>query len=138
MVHYIAAFLPALADHTRVLMKLTTKNFENNFPAWIPKYQVVFNAIKQTVTSQDCLTTIDFSKMPQYKIFITTDASNKFSGTVLSFGPSGETVHPVAFNSMTFKNAELNYPVHEKELLAVIHALKKWRVDLLEVFIVLH
>lgn len=32
---------------------------------------------------------------------------------------------------MTFKGAELNYPVHEKELLSVIRALKKWRSDLL-------
>lgn len=42
-----------------------------------------------------------------------------------------ETAWPVAFNSMTFKNAELNYPVHKKELLAIIRALKKWHVDLL-------
>lgn len=33
------------------------------------------------------------------------------------------TARPVAFDSMTFKGAELNYPVHEKELLAIIHAL---------------
>jgi len=32
---------------------------------------------------------------------------------------------------MTFKGAELNYPVHKKELLAIIQALKKWHVDLL-------
>jgi hypothetical protein len=38
---------------------------------------------------------------------------------------------PVAFDSMQLKSAELNYPVHEKELLAIIHVLKKWRTDLL-------
>lgn len=32
---------------------------------------------------------------------------------------------------MTFKGSELNYPVHEKELLAIIRALKKWQIDLL-------
>jgi hypothetical protein len=69
--------------------------------------------------------------MPDYKRFITTEASDKCSGAVLSFGPSWETPRPVAIDSMTFKNAELNYPVHEKELLAIICALKKWRVDLL-------
>jgi hypothetical protein len=32
---------------------------------------------------------------------------------------------------MQLKGAEKNYPVHEKELLAVICALKKWRSDLI-------
>ena len=48
------------------------------------------------------------------------------SGAVLSFGETWELAKPVAFDSMTFKGAELNYPVHEKELLAIIRALKKW------------
>ncbi len=32
---------------------------------------------------------------------------------------------------MQLSGAQLNYPVHEKELLAIICALKKWRTDLL-------
>jgi RNase H-like domain found in reverse transcriptase len=36
----------------------------------------------------------------------------------------------VAFDSTTFKGAKLDYPVHEKELLAIIHVLKKWQTDL--------
>jgi hypothetical protein len=69
--------------------------------------------------------------MPNYKIYVTTDASDTCSGTVLSFGPSWEAAHPVAFDSSTFKDTELNYPVHKKELLAVIRALKKWWSDLI-------
>ena len=50
---------------------------------------------------------------------------------VLSFGPTWETACPVAFDSKTLKGAEHNYPVHEKELLAVICAIHKWKVDLI-------
>jgi hypothetical protein len=32
---------------------------------------------------------------------------------------------------MQLRGTELNYPIHEKELLAIIRALKKWRADLL-------
>ena len=64
--------------------------------------------------------------MPEFKIFVTTDASDLCSGAVLSFGETWETARPVAFDSMTFKGAELNYPVHEKELLAIKEALRTW------------
>ena len=71
--------------------------------------------------------------MPDYKIYVTTDASDLGSGVVLSFGKNWETAQPVAFESMMFKGAQLNYPVHENEILAIIRALTKWRVDLLGV-----
>ena len=124
LVRYIAVFLPSLADHTGILTELMMKDSENNFPPWAPKYQIAFDVIKAIVTSCECLTTIDFTKMPDYKIFVTTDASDRRSGAVLSFGHTWESARPVAFDSMTFKGAELNYPVHEKELLAVILPLK--------------
>jgi hypothetical protein len=69
--------------------------------------------------------------MPENKIYLITDASDLRSGAVLFFGPTWETARPVAFDSMTFKGPELNYPVHEKELLAIIRSLKKWRSDLI-------
>ena len=133
LVRYIAIFLPKLADHTAILNELTHKEFEKNFPTWLPKHQLAFDAIKELVTSRECLTTIDLNKLNTHKIFVTTDASDVCSGAVLSFGETWETARPVAFESTTFKGAELNYPVHEKEMLAIIRALKKWRSDLIGV-----
>lgn len=46
LVHYIASFLPALADHTGVLTELTTKEAERSFPSWMPRYQKAFDEIK--------------------------------------------------------------------------------------------
>jgi hypothetical protein len=109
------------------------KECNKNFPDWTERHETAFTKIKEAVVSRECLTTIDFDLMPDHKIFVTTDASDFQSGAVLSFGLSWETARPVAFDSMTFKGAELNYPVHEKEMLAIIRALQKWWSDLVGV-----
>lgn len=129
LVRYLASFLPNLATHTALLTRLTTAEANRSFPMWTSEHQFAFEAIKAIVVSRDCLTTIDHSDTTK-KIFVTTDASDFRSGAVLSFGDTWETARPVAFDSMTFKGAELNYPVHEKEMLAIIRALRKWRADL--------
>jgi len=36
-----------------------------------------------------------------------------------------EDTHPIAFHSRTFSKIELNYNVHNKELLAIFEAFKK-------------
>ena len=38
-----------------------------------------------------------------------------------------EAMHPVAFDGRKLRGAELNYPTHEKELLAIKEALVKWK-----------
>jgi len=131
LVRYLNAFLPKLAIQSEILDRLTWKDCDKNFPEWTQKYQNAFDAIKSIVVSRECLTIIDHSKMPKNKIFVTTDASERATGAILSFGPTWEKARPVAFESMTLKGAELNYPVHEKELLAILRALRKWKVDLL-------
>ena len=62
---------------------------------------------------------------------MTCDASDWRTGAVLSWGETWETACPVAFESWQLKPAEKNYPTHEKELLAIVQALRKWRSDLL-------
>ena len=80
-----------------------------------------------TLVSWECLTVVDHKKLDTHKIFLMTDTSNTATGAVLSFGTSWETAHPIAFNSKALKDAELNYPVqqHEKELLAILHGIRK-------------
>jgi len=131
LVRYLNAFLPKLAIQSNILNRLTWKDCNESFPEWTERYQDAFDMIKRIVVSRECLTIIDHTKTPELKIFVTTDASERATGAVLSFGKTWETARPVAFDSMTLKGAELNYPVHEKELLAILRALRKWKVDLM-------
>ncbi|MBW0590870.1 hypothetical protein O181_130585, partial [Austropuccinia psidii MF-1] len=43
---------------------------------------------------------------------------------------SDSVKHPIAFNSRKLIPAELNYEVHDKELLGIVWALKRWRAFL--------
>jgi hypothetical protein len=131
LVRYIAVFLPKLAEFTAVLTPLTVKSFDKCFPEWTAEHQTAFDAIKGLVVGHECLTVIDHANPGDNKIFVTTDASDLCTGAVLSWGPTWESARPVAFDSMQLNDAQKRYPVHEKELLAIIRALKKWRADLL-------
>jgi hypothetical protein len=76
-----------------------------------------------------------FSKAPLLRVYdaeltcrVSTDASDKALGGVLEqLFPDSNKWHPIAFESRKLIPAELNYPVHEKELLAIVHCLKVWR-----------
>lgn len=133
LVRFMDKFLPHLARFTVELTPLTTKDAEREWPGWSARHQVAFDGIKKLVTSSDCLTVIDYDDLENNSIFVHTDASDWATGATLSFGPTRETARPVAFDSMQLDTAQLNYPVHEKELLAIVRALHKWRLDLLGV-----
>jgi len=59
---------------------------------------------------------------------IEADSSDFASGAVLSQQlPREEKWHLVAFYSKFLSLVERNYEIHDKEMLAIIHALKEWR-----------
>ena len=58
--------------------------------------------------------------------FVMTDASLTASGGVLMQKDSNGDLHPYAYHSATFSPAERNYDIYDRELLAIIQALKEW------------
>lgn len=131
LVRFIAGFLENLAEYTRKLTPLTKSVCNKSFPPWSVEHEEAFQQIKRLVTSREVLMTIDHENPGEDRIFLTCDTSDWRSGAILSWGKSLATSRPVAFESQAFTGPELNYPVHEKELLAIVRALKKWRADCL-------
>lgn len=131
LIWYLDQFLPHLTDHTCILAPLTTKSSEPEWPGWTNIHQESFNAIKCLVVSWDCLMTIDHNDLKDNKVFVTCNVSDWCTGAMLSVGPTPQNAWPVVFNSMQLQSAQLNYPVHEKELLAIVCTLKKWCIKLL-------
>jgi len=56
-----------------------------------------------------------------------TDASDYALATILSIMTKDNEIHPVVFYSWMFSTLELNYDVHNKELLAIFETFKIWQ-----------
>ena len=56
-----------------------------------------------------------------------TDTSDYALATILSIVNEENEVHLVAFHFHTFSMVELNYNMHDKELLAIFEAFKIWQ-----------
>jgi len=60
-------------------------------------------------------------------LVVETDASDYALAAIISMQTLEGKIHPIAFHSRTFTGAELNYNVHDKELMAIFEAFKCWR-----------
>jgi hypothetical protein len=89
---------------------------------WNEDREKSFQELKQHLTSAPVLLLPD----PTKPFSVTADASDLAIGAVLSQN-QGKGEQPVAYESRKLSPAEINYPIHEKELLAIVHALKLWR-----------
>ena len=89
---------------------------------WGVKQQQAFDDMKKAVTNAPVLI------LPNVNLpyTVTTDASDYAIGATLS-QDHGNGLQPIAFLSKKFLPAESNYVVHDKEMLAIICALKEWR-----------
>ncbi|MBW0566811.1 hypothetical protein O181_106526 [Austropuccinia psidii MF-1] len=85
-----------------------------------------FYQLKEAFTISPILSHFD----PSLPTIVDTDASDYALGAVLSqVSDSGK--HPIAFDSYKLLPEELNYEIHEKELLGIGWALKLWTAFLL-------
>ncbi|GJP69759.1 hypothetical protein CLOP_g773 [Closterium sp. NIES-67] len=94
---------------------------------WEPKHQEAMEQLKQALTSAPVLILPD----PERDSVIEADASDQAVGAVL-MQDQGNGLQPIAYLSKKLHGAELNYPIHDKEALAIVIAFKAWRCYLEE------
>uniref|UniRef100_A0A3B3H730 Gypsy retrotransposon integrase-like protein 1 n=1 Tax=Oryzias latipes TaxID=8090 RepID=A0A3B3H730_ORYLA len=91
--------------------------------SWNQRAESAFKDLKNRFTSAPVLVVPD----PSRQFIVEVDASDTGIGAVLSQRSLDNKVHPCAFYSRRLSNAEMNYHVGEKELLAIKEALEEWR-----------
>ncbi|KAG2945356.1 hypothetical protein PC119_g14866 [Phytophthora cactorum] len=95
--------------------------------SWRPEHQAAFDAVKTCLSIAPVLMLPDHSK----PFHVVCDASDFAIGCALmQFDDEGRE-RVVSYQSRQLKPAERNYPVHDKDLLAMRYALIKFRVYLL-------
>lgn len=111
-----------IANFSQIALPMTELLKESQEWNWNKRVEMSFRQLQQAMSKAPVLASPD----PTGKFIVTTDASDFAIGAALSQQfDSGE--RPIAFYSKKLSSAEVNYAVHEKELLAVIQALKEWR-----------
>jgi len=110
-------FISNYAELTSPLTGLTRKNEPWN---WTIDCQLAFDTLKEAFT----IVLILGHWSPDSPMILEMNASDHALVAILSTQIAGE-VHPIAFHSRTFSLAEINYNVHNKELLAIVETFKK-------------
>ncbi|KAJ1596241.1 hypothetical protein NDA14_001923 [Ustilago hordei] len=91
--------------------------------AWHNDAQHAFEQLRSAFGTDTILRHFD----PTRPIIVETDASDFAVAAVLSQSFDQGTRHPIAFFSKKLDPAQLNYPIFDKEMFAIVAAFKHWR-----------
>ena len=104
--------------YSEMVLPLTEMTQHKTPTIWDEKAEEAFQNLKNAIINAPVLKHPELDK--PFKVVC--DASNFASGAILM-----QDGHPVGFSSKKFSKAEKNYTTTERELLAIIHALKLYR-----------
>jgi hypothetical protein len=116
---YYRRFIAGFSSIAAPLHHLSSKKVQW---VWGKGEQTAFEQLKQAMVSAPVLAAPDWER----PFTVTTDASDFAIGAVLSQG-EGLDCRPVSFLSRKMNEAETHYETHDRELLGVVYALRKWR-----------
>src|ERR1700712_2354959 len=117
--NFYRRFIEGYSKLTRPLTDLTKKS--EKF-VWSDECQRVFQELKDRFTSAPILRHFD----PVLPTIVECDASDFAIGAVLS-QKTEVRLHPITFHSRKLNKHEINYDIHDKEMLAIVSAFKTWR-----------
>ncbi|WVZ75668.1 hypothetical protein U9M48_023703, partial [Paspalum notatum var. saurae] len=116
---YYRRFIKDFSKTAKPMTSLTKKNAKYT---WSPNCEEAFQSLKRSLTTAPVLAQPDVAK--PFDVYC--DASGNGLGCVLM-----QEGRVVAYASRQLRKHEANYPTHDLELAAVVHALKIWRHYLL-------
>ena len=105
-------------DFSRIASPMTRLTRKGERFVWAEDCELVFQELKKRLTSAPVL----IQPEPGVRYAVYCDASHEGLGCVLM-----QANQVVEYGSRQLKDNEKNYPTHDLELAAVIHALKIWR-----------
>ncbi|KAM7284976.1 uncharacterized protein ISCGN_031970 [Ixodes scapularis] len=123
MLTFYAKFLPSMSTLLAPLYRLLEKNSRWQ---WKQPQEIAFNRAKQRLKEAKVLVHFD----PAKELKLESDASPYGLGAVL-FHTSGNVHKPIGFRSRTLTQAERNYSQLEREALALVFGVTKFRDYLL-------
>lgn len=118
----LAGYYRRFVAHFRIIAQPLHAMLEKDNFIWTPQATDVFHQLKTAVTMAPILAMPDFTKPFNLK----ANASRLGIGAVLS-----QEKHPIAFLSKTFSTRNQILSVYDKEMLAILYAVEKWRPYLL-------
>lgn len=115
-------FIPCYSKIAGPLTALTGKNVPFS---WTKDAGASFEALKKKFCEAPVLASWD----PSLSTFLETDCSGYAIGGALLQEKDGVR-RPVGFFSKKLNQAEINYDIHDKEMLAVVSGVKFWAPEL--------
>ena len=111
-----------IRDYSKITTPLSSLTRKEKEWEWGDKQQEAFDTLKTAMITEPILQHLD----PQRAVTIETDASDYAIGAIYSQPDKNGILHAVAYYSRKLKDPECNYDIHDKELLAIVDALRKW------------
>ncbi|KAH9263501.1 hypothetical protein BASA83_013098 [Batrachochytrium salamandrivorans] len=118
--NFYRALVSGYSDITCHLTKLLKKDVPFS---WGPEQEASFKKLKDAFAQPGFLA----HPNDEQPFILETDASDFAISGVLHQHDQTNTLRPVAFYSRQMNNAERNYDIYDKELLAVVESFKHWR-----------
>lgn len=118
--NFYRKFLHKYGRYARPLQRLTAKG------AWKPlepQHVEAFETLKKLALEGGLMAHWN----PEYETRMETDCSDGVAGGQLLQLQPNEVWRPVAFFSSTLNPSEMNYDIHDKEMLAIVKGLREWR-----------
>ncbi|KAI0994220.1 hypothetical protein K3495_g13962, partial [Podosphaera aphanis] len=121
--NFYRCFVEKFSDIAAPLINLTKKK---STWKWGEEENKAFEKLKAIFASEPVLAHWD----PDRETIVEADCSGYAMGGCLSQRDKFGRLRPIAYLSKRLNSAEVNYPIHDKEMLAIVACLKEWKTEL--------